>query len=116
MKLIENRKFKNPITLGQSDIQITEYVQLIQVALNNPPEGGFQIEQMRERIKISEVIIKASQDSDGNKKDTKKIEFEDSHIKIIQGCVNTLRWGGLNPEIVDFNDYINTEIKDVESK
>lgn len=111
MKVIENRKFKSPVQLGEK-IFLENYMRLIQFALNSPPKEGLDIEGMRERIKISEIIKEATTDKDGNKLNPKTVQFEDAHLELIKECVNTLRLTGLYPEILDFADYINNDVKD----
>jgi len=103
MKIVENKKFKTKITVNGKG-ELKTYIELIGVSMNNPPERGFSVEDMRERIKITDLLKKVTNEGKTN---PKQVEFEDAHIPIIKDCLKGLRWGSLQPEIVEFTDYIN---------
>lgn len=90
MKTVENKKLKIP-----GDVE--EYSDLIMICVKNPPQGGYNVDEMRKRIKVMDVIEKGG-DSLG---------FEDADYECVKQCVKSMRWASVHKDIIDFVDYIS---------
>jgi len=95
MKKIENKK----VDVKKTDIK--NYFRFIAISINVPPEGGYSIIEMRNRMKILDKITNGNELKDS-------AEFEDSEFKCIKECVNKMRWGIISKDIIKFADYINS--------
>lgn len=90
MKTIENKKISIP-----GDIK--KYSGLITVCVQNPPQGGYDVDEMRKRIKIIDIIEKGGT----------ALVFEDADFDCLKQCVNSMRWAYMHKEILNFLDYIS---------
>ena len=90
MKTVENKK----LTISGN---IEKYSDLILACLKNPPQGGYDVTEMRKRIKAMDIIEKGGE----------TLEFEDADFDCIKRCVNSMRWGSVHREIIEFVDYIS---------
>lgn len=91
MKKLELKKvdfFKNEE--GES----VNYSALIRVCLNNVPEGGYTVQEMRDRMDILNKAEKANG----------SLDLEDSETKKLKSCVKAMKWSLMNKEIVQFCD------------
>ena len=95
MKKIENKK------VSIKGTNIKNYFKLIAISINIPPEGGCDVIEMRKRIKMLDKITNGNESKDS-------VEFEDSEFKCIKDCKNTVHWGIVSKDIVDFADYIDS--------
>lgn len=90
MKTVENKNLKIP---GDVD----KYSGLIMVCMRNPPQGGYDVEEMRKRIKVMDVLDKGEE----------TLEFEDADFECVKQCVKSMRWASIHKEILEFVDYIS---------
>ncbi len=90
MKTVENRKLS--IQGG-----IEKYSDLITICMRNPPQGGYDVEEMRKRIKVMDTLDKGG----------KTLEFEDADFECVKQCVKNMRWASIHKEILEFVDYIS---------
>ncbi|MCK5607124.1 hypothetical protein KAR91_34895 [Candidatus Pacearchaeota archaeon] len=90
MKTVENRKLKIP---GG----IEKYSELIMVCMKNPPQGGYDAEEMRKRIKVMDILDKGGD----------SLEFEDADFECVKQCVKNMRWASIHKGILEFIDYIS---------
>lgn len=89
MKTLENKRLKIP---GG----IERYSDLIMICIKNPPQGGYDADEMRKRIKVMDVIDKGGE----------TLEFEDADFECVKQCVKSMRWASIHKEILGFIDYI----------
>lgn len=90
MKTIENKNSNIP-----GDLKT--YSDLIMFCVKNPPQGGFDIADMRKRMKVMDVIEKGGE----------SLEFEDAEFECVKQCVKNMRWPFLHKEVMEFVDYIS---------
>lgn len=89
MKKLENKKTELPF--GDKTYS---YSDLIKAVLNVAPAGGFGIEDIKTRLKITDIIEKSNGE----------IQLEDSHYDYLKPLIKSFRWGVLHNDIVQFND------------
>ena len=92
MKKFENKKTE--IINGES---IMSYAQLANLCIKNVnPQKGLTLEEMRQGIKIMDIL----------EKEPENIELEDSdHVFLLQK-VNTMPWATYHKDIVAFADAV----------
>lgn len=90
MKTVQNKKLNIP-----GDIE--KYSGLIAVCVRNPPKDGYDVTEMRKRIKILDITDKGDE----------TLEFEDADYECVKQCVKGMRWASVHKEIVEFVDYIS---------
>ena len=90
MKTVENKKLNVP-----GDIE--KYSDVIMLCVKNPPKDGYDVTEMRKRIKVMDIIDKGGE----------TLEFEDADFDCVKKCVNGMRWGSAHREIIEFVDYIS---------
>ena len=88
-------------TFLNHDVEIstgkTNDYELMLTCLNNMPQGGFSPEEMHSRLRVVDVI-KVDQEEGG----TDSIELEDADAKVLQRCVEAMRWGVLDRGLLLF--------------
>ena len=89
MKTVDNKKLNIP---GN----VKKYSDLIMLCVKNPPQGGYEVLEMRKRIRVMDVIDEENE----------LLEFEDADFDCIKQCVKNMRWGFAHKEIINFVDYI----------
>lgn len=89
MKTLDNKRF----LLGTNEVQ---YSELIKTCLNNVPQGGFTPQEMKERMKILDVLETANG----------TIELEDADAKKMKDCVKQMKWGLLDKNLIEFIDSV----------
>ena len=67
--------------------------------MNQPPQGGYDITEMRKRIRVTDVIAEGGD----------FFEFEDADFACIKQCVESMRWGFAHKDILHFIEYIIEE-------
>ena len=66
---------------------------LMNLALNNPPREGFDLKEMKARLRVEEAFSK--------KKDG-KIQLEDADFDILKRCVQSMRWVSRDKKLIEF--------------
>ena len=89
MKTLDNKRF----LLGTNE---TQYSELIKACLNNVPQGGFTPQEMKERMKILDVLETANG----------TIDLEDADAKKMKDCVKQMKWGLLDKNLIEFIDSV----------
>ena len=82
-------------TMQGADTKLT-YGDLIQLCIDNTPQGWFSVTEMRIRLRILDVI----------KKWWDKLKFEDEDYKTVKKCVSDMKWWVIHKDIIDFTDLI----------
>lgn len=90
MKTVENKKLEIP-----GDIK--DYFDLIKICMNQPPQGGYNADEMRKRLRVLNVIDKEKE----------SMELEDADVACTQQCVKEMRWNFLHQDILNFVEYIS---------
>ena len=66
---------------------------LMNLAFNNPPREGFDLKEMKARLRVEEAFSK--------KKDG-KIQLEDADFEVLKNCVNGMRWVSRDKRLIEF--------------
>lgn len=88
MKTIENKKTE----LKDDKDGYMDYKDLITFCMNQTPQGGLGLQDMRDRFRISNAIEK------GNG----KIKLEDSDVENLKGIVGNVKWGSYHKDLLEF--------------
>lgn len=99
MKSIKLSKGKEKISLGaQNDVDL-EYstVDYIKAVINNRPEGGFGVEDIRKRFRVIDSVEKLE---DG----AEELQLEDQDFEVLKQCVGQFKWGVMASSILEFAD------------
>ncbi len=75
-----------------------DYARLIRLALDNPPEGGFKLSEMKRRLAIDKAL-EAAEKSEGPRK---MLTLEDEQFRCLQECMAGMRWTSRNPALIEF--------------
>jgi hypothetical protein len=73
-----------------------DYSFFIIQCINVPPKEGYTVEDMKKRIKISEIAE--------NTKLEEEFDFKAEDLIILKKCVNEMRWAVAHKDIVAFSD------------
>jgi len=74
---------------------------LIEVVLDQVPQGGFSPKDIRDRNRIQKVIDE-SHKADNEEESDYTLSFEDEDFKNLTKLVNESRWGSRSTDLVDF--------------
>jgi len=96
MKTLRNEAFDAKLASGKQ-LKGT-YAELAIHALENIPQGGLGVKQMRARLRVLAAL-------DGVEAD-RTITVEDADAKTLQECVSVMPWGLVAKPIVDFCDAV----------
>lgn len=102
MKTILLRKFTDVKPAGQDTpgVDITS-IQLIKNCVNQPTQGGLDIDEMKKRIRVLNVLDKLSGEE-------KEFTVEDADHQTIVNCAKSMRYAFPNQAFIDFdNDILN---------
>lgn len=94
MKALENKSTK----MVDEGIKL-DYVCLIKICLNQPPDGGFVYAHFEPRRRIDSVIAEV--------KENNMLEFEDADAKNLKQIVSVAHWLSRHDDIVAFCDDVN---------
>jgi len=86
MKRLENKQ----TTLKMNDKE-AKYSDLIKICINAPVQGGFNIQQIKQRLRISEAL-----ETDGD------LKFEDNDADNLQEIVSEFKWATVHKDVVQF--------------
>lgn len=92
MKRVENKKLTLP---GGTE----NYADLLVLCVNEPPQGGYDVAEMRKRIKIMDVIGEGGD----------FFEFEDADFACIKQCVEGMRWNFAHKDILNFIEHVTEQ-------
>lgn len=73
---------------------------LIRSVLEQRPQDGFSVDEMRKRIKILDKLEDSGEGSS-------VIEFDDQEFALISQLAKSFKWGMLDKFIVEFADSLN---------
>ena len=74
------------------------YADLALIVVRAPKQGGFAVEDMRQRFRLIDELDKVGPKG--------SIEFEDADASLLQSLVAEFKWDAMDKEIIDFSDYV----------
>ncbi|MCH8060093.1 MAG: hypothetical protein IIA11_06505 [Proteobacteria bacterium] len=83
-------------TAIKSGDETINYEQLIRSCLDNPPQGGFSMQDMKDRDRIEKALVA----SNGI------LELEDADVQNLKNLVSQMRWGVRHKDILALCDAI----------
>ena len=86
-------KMGKAIKIGQND---TDYKELIKSCLERTPQGGFSIDQIRNRIRVLDKLKGAKVN----------LKLEDAEYSTLVDAVKNMRWALPHAYIVQFHDAV----------
>lgn len=102
MKTIVLRKFTDVKPVGQDapGVDITS-IHLIRNCVNQPTQGGLDIDEMQKRIRVLNALDKLTGEET-------EIQLEDADYQTIVGCEKQMRYAFPHQAFLDFNtDVLN---------
>lgn len=109
------RKFQNKSILSlakASQAEAPTYIDIMKQCLNEAPEGGFTLADVRRRMKILDSIdAQLSSLEEGIGKSDVVFEFEDADAEVMVQCVRSAKWGKLHREVIEFVDHVEEQLK-----
>ena len=100
MKTIRLRKFTDVKPSGQETpgVELTS-IQLIKNCVNQPTQGGLDIEEMKKRIRVLNELDKLSGEET-------EFTIEDADHQTIVNCAKSMRYAFPNQAFIQFDDDI----------
>lgn len=91
--------FKNVETsMIKEGEKIVKYGDLIVACLDTPPKGGFDIQEMKRRMRILDVVEKGGEE----------FSFEDADIETLKKCVSSMKWAVFHREVLAFCEAVDS--------
>jgi hypothetical protein len=90
MKSLKNKK--TGIIKEAGKPETLSYSELAIFCVNSMPEGGFDVTEMRNRIKILDALDKANG----------TVKIEDAATETLKACVNSMKWAFMHKDVVSF--------------
>lgn len=101
MVVIENKEIKlDTVNIGMSPLDKDGnrkplfYKYLIEIAVRNRPNDGFDVSEMRKRMRILDVTEVC--------KENERMQFEDSYYETLKDCVVKMKWAVIDRGIDKF--------------
>lgn len=88
MKILELKK----TSLKLNEDKEATYKDLILFCVNAPKQGGFSIQEIRQRLKITDAV-EASDDM---------LQLEDTEAQALEEIIAEFKWGSVHKDIVQF--------------
>lgn len=98
MKSIDNKTTVIVQVVEGKESKMT-YHDLLKLIMNVPPQNGYTISEMRQRLKIYAEL-------EPDKKN--KINLEDADFAVLKKCVLDFKWAQAHKDIVAFVDHIES--------
>lgn len=84
---------------------------LLKMAINNPSEKGFDVDEMMQRLKIMAVLDQHKEAFKDLKEDNLNVEaeasFEDADFKKLQELYRQMKWAVISQTIVDLKKQLD---------
>ena len=111
MKSIELKVVKEEIT-GKPTIFTT--FDILKTVINNPEQGGFNVEEMMKRLRLLEKLDEHkslfNREFTGDDLDvTATLELEDSDLEKLKSLFGQVKWGVVSKFIIDLNKELNSK-------
>lgn len=99
MKVVEN-KSTTLVLKNIEDVPVfSKYSDLILIVINNPPQTGFSIADIKQRLQIAAAMENLTDN---------KFTLEDVDFTLVKTLLAAFKWTQVNKEIVEFSDYIDS--------
>lgn len=82
------------------------YADLIRIVMSQQPQGGFPIEEIRNRLKVLDDLDKA---------ENGVLLLEDARADKLIECVKVMRWPFMHQGILDFTDDVVLKMREVDN-
>lgn len=100
----------NKETINDQETIFSTY-HLLKMAINNPSEKGFDVDEMMQRLKIMEVLDHYKEAFKDLKEDNLNVEievsFEDADFKKLQDIYKQMKWAVISQTIVDLKKQLD---------
>lgn len=96
MKTLKN--VTTTINVDAAGEEKLSYVELAKVCINNMPQGGLDVSQMKARLDVMTALDKAN----GEVKFTTTAQIE-----TLQSCVKGMRWAIMHEDVVKFTEAVD---------
>ncbi len=106
MKTITNKETKIKSGTGPDEKFLTTN-DLLKIAVNDPPERGALVTEMRSRLKILKAIEKSENNT---------LMLEDADFVVLKKAYDSYGWAVLHNDIVDLADHLEEVAKQKEEK
>ena len=84
---------------------------LLKMAINNPSEKGFDVDEMMQRLKIMSVLDEHKDKFNDLKEDNldvqAEVSFEDADFKKLQELYRNMKWAVISQTIVDLKKQLD---------
>ena len=84
---------------------------LLKMAINNPSEKGFDVDEMMQRLKIMSVLDEHKDKFNDLKEDNLNVQaevsFEDADFKKLQELYRQMKWAVISQTIVDLKKQLD---------
>lgn len=95
MKQLQNRRVE--FTARGEAIEAT-YVAFARSCLDNPPQGGFTLDEQRKRLRVLDALDGVAEDG--------VVVLEDGDAEKLQECVKAMRWAMMAKPILEFAEAV----------
>ncbi|OGC68305.1 hypothetical protein A2415_04450 [candidate division WWE3 bacterium RIFOXYC1_FULL_39_7] len=92
-------KFELKKTEIKKEDGFISYADFARTALNNTPQSGFSIDEMRKRMRILDIL-------DKEKLGFEEMDLNNEDIKILKSSVSSMKWGVIHKDIIAFCDAV----------
>lgn len=100
----------NKETINDQETIFSTY-HLLKMAINNPSEKGFDVDEMMQRIKIMAVLDAHKETFKDLNEDNYNVEvevsFEDADFKKLQEIYKSMKWAVISQTIVDLKKQLD---------
>jgi len=83
-------------TILKSETEFTTFADLTALCINNMPEGGLDVSEMRNRINVLDKAEKANG----------VLKLEEAESKTLKACVSGMKWRILHKDLIEFIETI----------
>lgn len=80
--------------------------EVIKAVLNQPPPGGFQVAEMRARLRIYGAVEKYLETAAEGGPTDSLLHLEDADAAVLRKCAEAAKWPSLHPGLVAFTDAV----------
>lgn len=84
------------LRMKAAEVGTSSTAEVIRICVNEPPQGGMKVDEIRSRLRVLDAIDKAGT----------VLAIEDADAKVLQRCVASMSWKGVRPDILEFSDAV----------
>lgn len=86
------KKLTNKQTTLKLNDKEAKYSDLIKICINAPVQGGFNLQQIKQRLRILDVL----------EKEPEELKFEDNDASNLEEIVSEFKWATVHKDVVQF--------------